>query len=159
MNKSNQVKKAKPMSKSTQAKNKSVLSDDMNAEIAVNIMPTIPAPEVALRIKTKLMQRVQSDAHQFLFANQGEWKSVYDGVEIKLLRMEGEKKSFLIKMAANSSIPAHMHAHDEESFVIEGSVIIEGIHCQTGDYHYAMAGSQHQTIKSVEGCSILIKTI
>ena len=136
-----------------------VLSDEINSAIASNIIPTTPAPEVAERIKAKLMQRVQADLHQFTFANQGEWKTVFAGVQMKLLHKTGKQHSFLLKMAANASIPAHAHAQDEESFVLQGKVTIEGIMCGEGDYHYALAGSQHQAITTLEGCTLLIKSL
>ena len=136
-----------------------VLSDEISIAIASNIIATTPAPEVAMRIKTKLMQRVQSDLHQFIFANQGEWKTVFAGVQMKLLHKAGKQQSFLLKLAANTSIPAHAHAQDEESFVLQGNVTIEGIMCSEGDYHYAFAGSQHQPITTVEGCTLLIKSL
>ena len=136
-----------------------VLNDEISAAIASKIMPTTPAPEVALRIKTKLMQRVQADSHEFVFANQGEWKTLLDGVQIKLLHKDFATKSFLLKLAANAVIPAHVHTQDEESYVIDGSVYLEGILCHAGDYHYAVAGSQHQEIRTAEGCTLLIKSM
>ena len=136
-----------------------VLNDEISAAIASKIMPTTPAPEVALRIKTKLMQRVQADTHAFVFANQGEWQTLFDGVQIKLLHKDNIGKSFLLKLAANASIAAHTHSQDEESYVIDGSVYLEGILCHAGDYHYAVAGSQHQEIRTAEGCTLLIKSM
>ena len=136
-----------------------VLNDEISAAIASKIMPTTPAPEVALRIKTKLMQQVQADSHEFVFANQGEWKTLSDGVQIKLLHKDLAAKSFLLKLAANAFIPAHAHSQDEESYVIDGSVYLEGILCHAGDYHYAVAGSQHQEIRTAEGCTLLIKSM
>jgi len=136
-----------------------VLNEAINMAFASKIIATTPAPEIASRIKSKLMQRVKSQNHQFVFANQGEWKQVIEGVQIKLLRQEGEQKSFLLKMMANSSIPSHAHSKDEESFVIEGSVELEGILCHAGDYHFAQAGSHHQTIRSTQGCTLLVKSI
>ena len=149
---------AKPaLSKSVLAKTAPVLSDEINAAIASKITPTTPAPEVAMRIKSKLMQRVQTDTHQFVFAKQGEWKTVANGVQIKLLHKAGKSKSFLMKMAANASIAGHLHTQDEESFVLEGEVYIEGILCHQGDYHYAHAGSKHEPIKTLKGCTLLIR--
>jgi quercetin dioxygenase-like cupin family protein len=159
-----QAKKAKPMAKSTLTTKTpvpivSVLSDEINAAIASKIIPTTPAPEVATRIKTKLMQAVQAEMHLFVFANQGEWKTVHEGVQIKLLHKVGETKSFLVKMAAHTSIPGHPHNHDEESFVLDGSVTLEGVLCHAGDYHYAQAGSRHQKIHTAQGCTLLIKSL
>ena len=146
-------------SKMKQTQPAAVLSDEISLVIASKIIPTTPAPEVSARIKSKLMQRVQTDQHQFVFDNQGEWKSLSAGVQIKMLHSAGKLKSFLLKMTANSSIPEHSHVHDEESFVVEGAVTIEGILCHAGDYHYAHAGSKHQAIRSADGCTLLVRRV
>lgn len=159
MKKTAQLIKNNMPSKMKQTQPAIVLSDEISLAIASKIIPTMPAPEVSTRIKSKLMQRVQTDQHQFVFDNQGEWKTLSAGVQIKMLHSAGKRKSFLLKMAANSSIPKHLHAHDEESFVVEGTVIIEGILCHTGDYHYAHAGSQHQAIQTADGCTLLVRRV
>ena len=164
MTNNTQLPKNKPMTKPALPKTAPsnslpVLSDEINAAIASKITPTTPAPEVAMRIKSKLMQRLQTDTHQFVFAKQGEWKTVHTGVQIKLLHKVGKTKSFLMKMAANASIAGHLHTQDEESFVLEGEVYIEGILCHQGDYHYAHAGSKHQTIQTTQGCTLLVRNL
>lgn len=160
MSNTNETSKVKPMTNTKQQKQTKLIepaiSDEISAAIASKIIATTPAPEVAARIKTRLMQRVQADSHAFVFANQGEWKAVSAGVEIKLLHKTADAKSFLIKMAANTSIDGHAHSQNEESFVLDGEVWLEGILCQTGDYHYAQAGSQHQKIHTKQGCTLLV---
>lgn len=158
MTKTNQPKKTMINPQKTKQASAAVLNDEVNAAIASKIIPTTPASDVAARIKTKLMQRAQANTHEFVFAAQGGWKTLQTGVQIKLLRKVGTSKSFLLKMAANTCIDAHLHAHDEESFVIEGDITIEGIACHAGDYHYAYAGSQHQVLKTLAGCTLLIKS-
>jgi anti-sigma factor ChrR (cupin superfamily) len=163
MTKSTQLPKNKllpkqVLSKTGLSKNTPVLSDEINAAIASKITATTPVPEVALRIKSRLMQRVQADTHEFVFAAQGKWKTIHEGVQVKLLHKVGNAKSFLMKMAVSASIPGHLHAHDEESFVLDGDVTIEGILCTKGDYHYAHAGSQHEALKTIGGCTLLIKS-
>ena len=137
-----------------------VLSDDITEAIAISLLPTSPAPEVASRIKAKLMARttVNARSHAFVFANQGEWKVISTGVSVKLLRQDTSAKSFLIKMDANTSIPSHMHPADEESYVLDGEVWLEGVLCATGDYHFAAAGCQHQKIHTDIGCTLLVKS-
>lgn len=137
----------------------SVLNETMSMAIAEKIIATTPAPEVTARIKEKLMQRVQAKAHQFVFADQGEWQQIFEGIEVKVLWQEGDKKSLLMKLAANARIPNHLHSRDEEAYVLKGSVEIEGILCHTGDYHFAKAGSKHHNIYSEQGCTLLIKTL
>ena len=146
------------MKKSNQQYN-SILDDDINASIASQLLPTSPAPEVASRIKLKLMGRIQAGAghHQFIFANQGEWKTIANGVEVKLLHKNESGKSLLIKMAANSTLPYHEHAQDEESFVVEGEVWLDGILCYPGDYHHASAGGYHRDTHTATGCMLLVR--
>lgn len=135
------------------------LEDKINAKIAESVIATMPTDDLAVNIKARLMQRVESNSHAFVFANQGDWKTVAAGVEVKLLHSAGEAKSFIIKMAANASIAAHVHSLDEESFVLNGEVWLEGILCHAGDYHFAQAGSGHQQIRTETGCTLLVKTI
>ena len=136
-----------------------ILSDDLNAAIAISLLPTSPAPEVASRIKQKLMSRIQAGAghHEFVFANQGEWKTIASGIEVKLLHKNEAGKSLLIKMAANSILPYHEHLQDEESFVVDGEVWLDGILCHQGDYHHATAGGFHQDIHTATGCTLLVR--
>ena len=159
MTKTNQLPSTKRITQAAVEKKAPVLSDDINAAIASKIIATTPAPEVAARIKTRLMQRVNNNNHLFVFAHQGQWKTVQEGVQIKLLHKVGKNKSYLIKMAKNASISGHLHAQDEESFVVNGSVTIEGILCHEGDYHYAQAGSQHQAIRTAQGCTLLVRSL
>ena len=137
----------------------SMLAYEINTKIAESIIATMPTPAISEHIKTRLMQRVAAASHTFIFANQGEWKSIAVGIELKLLHEAGKAKSFLIKMAANTSIVAHAHSQNEESFVIDGEVWLEGILCYAGDFHYAAAGSQHESIRSDKGCTLLVKTL
>lgn len=41
-------------------------------------------------------------------------------------------------------------------FVVEGDLRVAGAHLHAGDYHAAMAGSTHETIRSDTGCLPLI---
>ena len=139
------------------APNNQILSEEISIAIATNIIATTPAPDVAIRIKSKLMHRVANNMHQFVFASQGKWKTMQPGVQVKLLYKKDDVKSFLLKMAPNANISGHLHRQDEESFVIEGDVTIEGILCNVGDYHFAHAGSQHQALTTTGGCTLLVK--
>ncbi|MDI1309504.1 MAG: cupin domain-containing protein [Methylotenera sp.] len=127
--------------------------------VASSLLPTIPAPEVASRMKETLFNRVKtSEANQrFMFADQGDWHTIAEGVQVKILRQESDSRSALVKMAANSCLPAHEHHFDEEAIVLEGDVWLEDILCGIGDYHLAQAGSAHREIRSEHGCLLFIR--
>lgn len=119
-----------------------------------------PQRETKNQIKTKLMQRVSQsrDSQFFVFSEQGHWKSIKHGIQIKVLKSDAEAKSFLLKLEQNTSIPYHDHQKNEETFVVDGEVWLDGIHCKNGDYHFAGAGTFHKEIRTENGCTLLIKT-
>lgn len=134
------------------------LDIDISSAIASKILSTLPAPEVSKRIKERLLNRIHSNDHFFQFATDGQWNRISDGIQIRLLHTTDDAKSFLIKMEANSSLEEHEHSQNEESYVIDGEVWLEGILCQSGDYHYAKAGSRHAKIYTTKGCTLLVKS-
>ncbi len=140
-------------------KDLNVLDVMLASTIASDLLPTIPAPEVASRIKTNLLNRVQSSesSHRFIFADQGDWRSIGEGIQVKILRQESDSRSALVRMAANSILPAHEHDFDEEAIVLEGDVWLEDILCGIGDYHLAHAGSAHREIRTDHGCLLFIR--
>jgi quercetin dioxygenase-like cupin family protein len=127
--------------------------------VASSLLPTIPAPEVANRMKATLLNRIKTSesSHRFMFANQGDWRTIAEGVQVKVLRQESDSRSVLVKMAANSVLPAHEHDVDEEAIVLEGEVWLEDILCGIGDYHLAHAGSSHREIRTDHGCLLFIR--
>jgi quercetin dioxygenase-like cupin family protein len=140
-------------------KDENVLSIELTGAIASDLLPTTPAPEVASRIKEKLLGKIKAAEtnHRFMFADQGDWRTIASGVQVKVLRQEADSRSVLVKMAANSVLPAHDHAFDEEAIVLEGEVWLEGILCGIGDYHLAHAGGNHQAIHTQQGCLLFIR--
>lgn len=136
-----------------------VLDQDIIQVIAQHVLPTSPSIEVAHQIKQKLMRRVEQAIPRaaFVFAHEGEWINIAEGVTLKLLHKTSQGKSFLIKMAENAKISTHEHVLDEESFVLDGEVTLDGVLCRKGDYHFAPAGSVHQEIYTACGCTLLIR--
>jgi anti-sigma factor ChrR (cupin superfamily) len=129
------------------------------ATIASSLLPTIPTPEVANRMKETLLNRIKTSEsnHRFVFAGQDDWQTIAEGVQVKILRKESDSRSALVKMAPNSFLPAHEHYFDEEAIVLEGEVWLEDILCGIGDYHLAHAGSAHREIRSDHGCLLFIR--
>ena len=140
-------------------KDLNVLDVKITEKIATDLRPTIPAPEVADRMKATLLNRVKSsETNQcFMFAEQGDWKTIANGVQVKMLRKEADSSSALIKMEPHSFLPAHDHVFDEEAIVLEGEVWLEDVLCGIGDYHLAYAGSAHRKIRTDKGCLLFIR--
>lgn len=118
-----------------------------------------PTQQVKQSVKNKLMQRIaQSDKQFFVFAEQGDWKAIKPGIEIKVLNKAADSKSFLLKLGRDTTLPYHDHMHNEETFVLDGEVWLDGVHCAHGDYHFAGAGTFHKEIRTETGCTLLVKT-
>lgn len=146
-----------PTNKSTDV---SPIDPDVLEEIAMSLVVDPPSTESSSRIKQHLMQRLRSarDKQHFVFAEQGQWKTVAQGVEIKLLQRHNTAKTFLLRLAENAALPYHTHEQDEESYVIAGEVWLDGVLCREGDYHFAAAGTCHREIHTVKGCTLLVRT-
>ncbi|MGZ8271060.1 MAG: cupin domain-containing protein [Methylophilus sp.] len=144
------------MKKSDHSSEQQALSDALISKIATSITPTVLEKATLDRIKTKIMNKVKDNRYEFVFSSLLDWQPIAPGVEMKLLHKSTEKKSFMLKMSPHSSIAEHIHDLDEESFVLEGEVWLEGILCHTGDFHYAQAGSHHKSLHTETGCILLV---
>lgn len=137
------------------------LNADLLNLLSQSVPSITPAADAKLRMKQKLLKKVEDDLNEgkfFVFADKGSWIRAMSGVEVKMLHKTSTSKSYLVKLSANAEIPRHSHAHNEESFVVEGEVMLDGTLCKKGDYHFAAAGTLHRLIKSDHGCTLLVKT-
>lgn len=138
-----------------------ILNDDLIALLSLSTPAAHPSDDAKARMKEMLFKKVDNLANEgkyFIFANMGDWVNAMPGVEVKMLHETPSSKSYLVKLSAHAEIPQHDHKYNEESFVIDGEVILDGTLCRKGDYHFAAAGSQHKIIKSDLGCTLLVKT-
>jgi len=137
------------------------LEIDLLNLLSLSVPPVTPSNDAKIRMKEKLFKMVEyslSEGKFFVFADKGNWIKAMSGVEIKMLHETASTKSYLMKLSANTVIPRHSHTHSEESFVLEGEVVLDGTLCKQGDYHFAAAGTIHRSISSDSGCTLLIKT-
>ncbi|HCB12592.1 MAG TPA: hypothetical protein DEP36_03340 [Gammaproteobacteria bacterium] len=93
-------------------------------------------------------------------AQEGEWRKLAPGIEIKLLLVDREAgfQSFLLKLAPGSQIPAHDHSSLEECLLLEGDMIIGDRHYTSGDYHAALPGSRHETLSTRAGGIVFLRS-
>jgi anti-sigma factor ChrR (cupin superfamily) len=66
-------------------------------------------------------------------------------------------RTILVRMDPGTVYPAHQHPHDEQCYVLEGSITdSRGITVRAGDFVCMAAGSTHSRIHSDTGCLLLI---
>lgn len=95
----------------------------------------------------------------FVASGAGEWQPTgVDGVEARRLFVDGrnDRVTMLVRMAAGSSYPRHIHAGPEDCFVLSGDLRAGDQHLRAGDYQRAEKGSLHGVQSSDEGCLLLI---
>lgn len=93
-------------------------------------------------------------------ADEGVWTVLTPLVQMKLLHTDRltRRRSFLLRLQPNGSLPAHDHCTDEECMVLEGEASLGGIIVHAGDYHIARKGSRHGVISSRSGALLFLHT-
>ena len=135
--------------------------DEFNLALSalpLSIPPLAPPPELRARLIESIAQTgglsSSTERATFVRADETPWKSSpFPGVEMRYLY---RRDTMLIRMAANSRIPAHPHAKAEQCLVLEGSISSNGITANAGDFVHMPAGSTHDDIDSRDGALFLI---
>jgi len=93
----------------------------------------------------------------FVRAGQVPWKEVLPGVELKPLSVDaqGVYATQLVRMRPGSTYPAHRHAGVEETYLLEGDLLVHGVEMHAGDYCRAEPDSIHELISTRNGCVFL----
>ena len=92
-------------------------------------------------------------------SGEGGWMTTgVPGVDVRRLHLDpqGDRVTFLARMAAGASYPRHRHAGPEECYVIQGDLWVGDRRLASGDFQRAEAGSVHAIQSTREGCVLLI---
>jgi quercetin dioxygenase-like cupin family protein len=128
--------------------------------------------EPPLRVRDELLSRINgnergeskpsepifSDAIVSLHSNEGEWKRLCKGVQMKTLYTDKATglATSLVRMDAGTGLPMHRHTGVEQFYILEGDCYVHGERLGPGDYHRAEAGSIHETTYTIEGTLFLL---
>jgi anti-sigma factor ChrR (cupin superfamily) len=95
----------------------------------------------------------------FVPENAGEWQATsVAGIEARQLYVDAtqDRATFLVRMAAGTSYPAHVHGGPEECFVVQGDLKVGDLIMKAGDYQRAEPGSTHGVQSTERGCVLLL---
>ena len=124
-------------------------------------VPPEPADMAAqARVKKRLLRRIaaqSSASHLTLPAHAGEWRPFGPGVTMKVLHQDGERLSYLLRLAPGAALPAHRHPVDEECLVLEGEMHIGNIVLGAGGFHLGRRGVLHDRLTSPGGALIYLR--
>lgn len=79
------------------------------------------------------------------------------GVEVKTLLVDRVRQRItrLVRMQGGAAIRPHRHVDIEESYILEGELLVDGVLMRVGDYCRAESGTVHHEVRSVGGCVLL----
>ncbi len=80
------------------------------------------------------------------------------GISMKILHQDESTGGMtaMTRMAAGSSIPAHMHPKSDQTvFVLEGDLVDDGVTYGPGAFFVAKAGTPHGPNTTTGGCVLL----
>lgn len=101
----------------------------------------------------------RSDFH-YLAAQSSEFeKTSIEGIEARRLfvDVENDRVTMLVRMAAGTAYPPHVHGGPEECLVLQGDLTVRGeLAMKAGDFLRAEAGSEHTWQETEGGCLLLI---
>lgn len=93
-----------------------------------------------------------------LRAEESEWQEIAPGMLTKTLFADQSRGlvTSLVRMLPGTALPPHKHLGNEQFYVLEGDCIVHGTRLGPGDFHYAAAGSIHESTYTVEGTTFLL---
>src|SRR4051812_48042476 len=90
-------------------------------------------------------------------ADEKRWRDVGAGLSVLDLHEENGRKIQLVRLTPGGRILAHKHEGTEVSYIIKGSLVVDGIRLRAGEVLVAPAGSIHRDAYSAEGCEMVLE--
>lgn len=136
------------------------LDADIVALLDAAVAPVALPDEAQARVRSRLLKRIAAGTtaqHTTVAADQGRWRELGGGLQLKILHRQGDVMSYLVRMAPGSQLPAHRHPMEEECVVMEGSVSIGGQRIHAGGFHLGRKDVLHEPLISDEGALLFLR--
>ncbi|MBM4242910.1 MAG: hypothetical protein FJ148_03730 [Deltaproteobacteria bacterium] len=133
-------------------------------ELLLAAEPVLPRADVRDRVLGRVAAEAAGAASTrpplpdllFAFDADAAWTDFGPGLERRVLSRGPDAASYVVRVAPGATIPPHDHRRVEHSYILSGSIDVDGTMCHPGDYHRAAAGTRHVAPYSAEGCVMLI---
>jgi quercetin dioxygenase-like cupin family protein len=137
------------------------------AELGHMALPQTPRPELRARVLERVAAEGLSADHpvidkegvRFVRSAGFDWQEGNaPAVEIKTLSVDRQRNfiTYLVRMAPGANLRPHRHADVEESYLLEGDLLVNGVQMQTGDYCRAEPGSVHVGVTTTSGSVFIV---
>jgi anti-sigma factor ChrR (cupin superfamily) len=122
------------------------------------VEPATPSTDLFSRIAAEAGIAAPLPGFHVTDRDEGAWKTIAEGVETRTLwlsRRSG-RRSFVVRMQPGAILPEHDHGGDEECYVLEGDMQVDGVPFGPGDFQVAFAGTRHPLVTTRAGCLCLL---
>mgnify|MGYP000857560733 CR=1 FL=1 len=85
------------------------------------------------------------------------WRDVGAGLSVLDLHEENGRKIQLVRLLPGGRILAHKHAGTEVTYVVKGSLVIDGARLRAGEVLVAPPGTMHRDTYSAEGAELVLE--
>ena len=125
--------------------------------------PQLPPAALRTRVLERIAEQstptrppvIERAGVRFVRSAQLVWETAAaPAVEVKTLSIDHARGyvTKLVRMAPGASLYPHRHADVEESYVLDGDLLVSGVLMRSGDYCRAEAGSIHTGVTTRSGC-------
>lgn len=84
-----------------------------------------------------------------------EWQPMAEGVAMKVLGAADGKLLAMFQFGAGYVGGTHHHEEPEFSYVLDGSVVSNGVRMEAGHAYAAVAGTTHEEFRTDDGCTLV----
>jgi quercetin dioxygenase-like cupin family protein len=129
------------------------------APLALDVCEEIPPDAVWTAITARLNEDQPAPGARTVFAEEGGWVRLTDGIEAKILYIDRAQRmrSCLLRCAPGTRIGAHEHARLEECLMLAGDLTFGTLTLGPGDYHVVPAGQPHPEGITRTGCLLFLR--
>jgi quercetin dioxygenase-like cupin family protein len=113
--------------------------------------------EVRVRMRASILARAGAASVHAQRLAEGDWLPLLPGVTVKTLRRDERTQTTLWRVQPGGTVPGHVHSHEEECLILEGSIVHDGVEYFPGDFLLALPGERHKVFESPRGALFMIR--
>jgi quercetin dioxygenase-like cupin family protein len=117
--------------------------------------PPLRADERALVFVRESMPPTQPGGQAFtVHDHDAGWPEYAPGIRRRVLWQQQGQAALLYHAQPGAQVPRHTHGHDEECLMVQGTLYLDDVLLQAGDYQLAPAGTGHRITETDTGVVI-----
>lgn len=95
------------------------------------------------------------DGWTFTDAGAMDWQPLGDKIAMKMLGAADGKVLAMFQFEAGYAGGSHHHEEPEFTYVLDGSIVSNGVRMEAGHAYAAVAGTTHEEFRTDDGCTLV----